>query len=101
MRHPLHSDAFRLIQMEEEVERYKELLEEANTKMNMINFYKKALFDRGVKYAKSELEKGRDIDELRHEADNPFDFNDFDRGILHVCRDAIAISKAIANIPAP
>lgn len=38
--------------------------------------------ERGVEYAKERLAGGCSQEELLIEAENPFDFNDFDRGIL-------------------
>ena len=43
--------------------------------------------ERGYNYADKELKKGTDINLLYEKADNQFDFNDFDRGILDRLRE--------------
>lgn len=42
--------------------------------------------ERGRKYAESELREGTPAEVLSSFADNPFDFNDFDRGVLDAIR---------------
>ena len=57
----------------------------------MINWLKKlfgykSLRERGKEYAIRQLQKGVSPKALRRLADDPFNFNDFDRGILDVVR---------------
>ena len=47
-----------------------------------------SLRSRGARYASEQLAAGRACSELELEADNPFDFNDFDRGMIDVLRNA-------------
>lgn len=44
-------------------------------------------FERGVAYARAELSKGVSADVLNLQADNPFDRDDFDRGIEFATRE--------------
>ena len=43
--------------------------------------------ERGRDYAKRKMASGRPPSELLQEADNPFDFNDFDRGVIDAVRE--------------
>ena len=45
-------------------------------------------FNCGYNYADKELKKGTDKETLYRQADNAFDFDDFDRGILQRLREA-------------
>ena len=49
-------------------------------------FEHKSLRERGKEYALRRLQKGVSPEALRRLADDPFNFNDFDRGILDVVR---------------
>lgn len=51
----------------------------------LIQATKKSAFERGMDYARKQLGSGEmTCEQLREEASNAFDFNDFDRGILEV-----------------
>lgn len=39
-------------------------------------------FKAGYEYADSQLRLGVTVEELEKQADNPFDFDDFDRGMI-------------------
>lgn len=44
-------------------------------------------FTRGYNYADKELKKGTDKKTLYRQSDNQFDFDDFERGMLHRLRE--------------
>lgn len=57
--------------------------------MGFFDIFKKVdKFSDGYNYADAELKKGTDKETLYRQADNAFDFDDFDRGILQMLRES-------------